>query len=210
MIAPSLSVYYVIVTTLKLFSHRRIYRSNAIKRIEKHPYSFPQQLHSPSSYKPKLKMFLRILALLPFVSLAISSIVVDNSFHKFCANIDTFAAEVVLSVAKAADSDIKDATNTCPTTVLSEGQGHVVLSKFEDLKPSFLKVCQCVIDSRKDVDKLHFTQAVPIIKLFKEDLNALMEKVLKCTPDGSRAGMDAADEEIIRALQKVADAYNAN
>ncbi|KAK0184912.1 hypothetical protein F5146DRAFT_1005970 [Armillaria mellea] len=129
-------------------------------------------------------MFFRILALLPFVSLAISSVLVDRSFDDFNSKMDTLIATVLFSDANAADSDIKQASNTCPSTVLSEDQGKVVLGKINDLKPSLLNVCNCVKESKPEFDKLGFTAEVAsAVKSIKDDGNTLMDKVLACTPE---------------------------
>ncbi|KAK0432231.1 hypothetical protein EV421DRAFT_1911133 [Armillaria borealis] len=175
-------------------------------------------------------MFFRILALLPFVSLAILNSPVDSAdFDDFCADLDTLTVkvkqmemdcatfqqtpneQVLFSDSKKVDSEIKDATNTCPITILSEAQGQVVLSKVSDLKSPLLNVCNCVIASQEDFNKLGVTAEVGIVvKEVNADGNDLMNKVLGCTPDGSQAGMEAEHEDIVAALQKLDETYNAN
>ncbi|PBK58612.1 hypothetical protein ARMSODRAFT_1028109 [Armillaria solidipes] len=157
-------------------------------------------------------MFFRILALLSFISLAILNSLVDSAgFNDFCADLDTLTEKVLFSDAKTVDSDIKNANDTCPTTVLSEAQGQIVLSEVSDLKSPLLNVCNCVIASRDNFNKLGLTTAVgPIVKEVDADGNTLMNKVLGCTPDGSQAEMEAEHKDIVAALQKVDEAYNVN
>ncbi|KAK0207816.1 hypothetical protein IW262DRAFT_1302479 [Armillaria fumosa] len=52
-----------------------------------------------------------------------------------------------------------------------------------------------------------WTLTVPVIKSIKQDGNTLMDKILKFTLDGSQADMKEEHEQIVTALQKLADAY---
>ncbi|KAK0482791.1 hypothetical protein IW261DRAFT_1562485 [Armillaria novae-zelandiae] len=160
-------------------------------------------------------MFFRILVLLPFVSLAISKSLVNSSFDDFCTALDILAGKLkqigfVLVITEQADSDIKYATNACPTMALPEDQAKLVLAKFKVLNSLVGIAHDCAINSRAQVAEVGLMpEVVPVIKSVKEDCNNLVTKTLKCTPGGLYSSMTAEGAAINKALQEVADAYTA-